>query len=340
LDGRLGLEQAGIHDRSGRWRIGPISLDLPLKLRFPEGTADKAAPPKPGRLAIEEIRTQTGAVPKIAVPVVLWNNSLRFPEPIRITLFGGKAMIEDLAWRDVVAAPKDLSFSLVLSELALLDLTESLGWYRFGGTLSGSIPQVRWTGDSLRSDGTIVLNLFGGRAVVRGMAMERPFSPLRSIAMDAVIEGLDLEQASETFEFGRISGALSGTIDGLVLTQGQPAAFSADIHTIERPGIDQWISVEALNKITVLSSGNEAGAVYGGIAGFFDFFRYSKLGFKASLKNDKLMLRGIETRNGQEYLVVGTVLPPTVNIVSHTQEIGFSELMSRLKRIQRTGNSD
>ncbi|TMA06714.1 MAG: hypothetical protein E6J89_17535 [Deltaproteobacteria bacterium] len=123
------------------------------------------------------------------------------------------------------------------------------------------------------------------------------------------------------------------------MTQGQPAEFRADIRSVDKPGVSQWISVEALNKITVLSSGNEAGFIYGGIAEFFDFFRYSKLGFKASLKNDKLILRGIESRNEQEYLVVGTLLPPTVNIVSYTQEIDFSELLRRLERVQKTGSS-
>jgi hypothetical protein len=83
-----------------------------------------------------------------------------------------------------------------------------------------------------------------------------------------------------------------------------------------------------------LSSGQNAGALYGGLAGFFDSFRYSKLGFKAHLKNDRLTLRGVETRGEQEYLVVGSFLPPTVNIVSHTQVIGFSELLRRLERIQ------
>jgi hypothetical protein len=33
-------------------------------------------------------------------------------------------------------------------------------------------------------------------------------------------------------------------------------------------------------------------------------------------------------------LVVGSFLPPTVNIVSHTQEIAFSELLRRLQRIK------
>ena len=53
----------------------------------------------------------------------------------------------------------------------------------------------------------------------------------------------------------------------------------------------------------------------------------------ASLKNDRLTLRGVESRDGKEFLVVGSLLPPTVNIISHTQEIGFSELMRRLERV-------
>ena len=340
VEGKLRLERGEIKERSGEWRIGPVALDLPLRLRFPEASKEKPGELPPiGRLAIDEIKSPSTTIPKISVPLVFWNNSLRFPQPIRISLFGGAGVIEDLAWKDFIGAPADLSLSLGLDGLRLLDLTESLGWYRFGGTLSGSIPQVHLAGDSLRSDGAVTLNVFGGRATIRGMEIEQPLSPARSIKMNARLEGLDLEQASETFEFGRISGALSGTVEDLVITQGQPAEFRADIQTVEKPGVSQWISVEALNKITVLSSGNEAGSIYGGLAGFFDFFRYSKLGFKASLKNDKLILRGIETKSGQDYLVVGTLLPPTVNIVSRTQEIGFSELLRRLERVQKSGSA-
>ena len=336
VEGKLRLEQGEIQERSGRWRVGPVALDLPLRLRFPQAPkGDSGEPPPIGKLSIHEVKTKSSTIPEISTSLVLWNNSLRFPEAIRISLFGGSCRIEKLAWKDVVGAPSDLSFSLELNDLRLLDLTEALGWYRFGGTLSGSIPEVHWVGDSLRSDGAVTLSMFGGRVAIRGMEVERPLSPVRSVKMTARLEGLDLEQASATFEFGRVSGVLAGTIEDLVITHGQPAEFRADIQTVDKAGVSQWISVEALNKITVLSSGNEAGFIYGGIAGFFDFFRYSKLGFKAALKNDKMILRGIETRNGQEYLVVGTWLPPTVNIVSHTQEIGFSELLRRLERVQK-----
>ena len=340
VEGDLRLQQSEIQERSGRWRIGPVALDLPVKLRFPRALEEKAvAAPPAGKLSIREVQTASATISGISTTVVLWNNALRFPQPIRIALFGGYSLMEGLAWKDVVGAPRDLSFSLTLNNLKLLELTEALGWHRFGGALSGSIPDVHWVGNSLRSDGTITLNMFGGRVAIRGMEIENPLSPLQAIRMDARLEGLDLEQASDTFAFGRISGVVAGAIEDLVITQGQPAQFKGDIQTVETPGVSRWISVEALNKITVLSSGNEAGSIYGGLAGFFDSFRYSKLGFKAALKNDKLVLRGIESRDGIEYLVVGSWLPPTVNISSHTQEIGFSELMRRLERIKKNGDS-
>ena len=182
----------------------------------------------------------------------------------------------------------------------------------------------------------MTLNAFGGTISVRGMEIEQPLSPGRSIKMAVKLDGLNLEQASETFQFGHISGVLAGAIDGLVLSQGQAAAFNADLHTVEKSGVGQRISVEALNNLTVISSGNDGGSVFGGIASLFDSFRYSKLGFKVALKNDTLLLRGVEASEGKEYLVVGSWLPPTVNIISYTQEISFSELLRRLERIQKT----
>jgi hypothetical protein len=215
-------------------------------------------------------------------------------------------------------------------------LTEALGWYRFGGTLTGSIPKIEWSGESLRSQGQIQVDVFGGRVQISQLEMENPFSFVPSIKLDARFQDIQLEQLSKTFAFGRISGILEGTVSDLVVANKQPSQFRADIHSVEKGGFSQRISVEALNKITVLSSGNDAGALYGGIAGLFDNFRYSKLGFRAALKNDKLTLRGVESRDSQEYLVVGTFIPPSVNVISHTQEIAFSELVRRLERIQQS----
>ena len=57
------------------------------------------------------------------------------------------------------------------------------------------------------------------------------------------------------------------------------------------------------------------------------------MGFRCHLENDQFTLDGVEKHDGAEYLVVGTTLPPRVNVVSHTRVISFSELVQRLSRV-------
>jgi hypothetical protein len=336
-EGTLELRNAEIRTKSESSQWGPIELTLPFRVQIPGGISELAAANLPtGNLAIQRAHIGTEPIGSIKTSVSLWNNRLQFRKPIIVPIYGGTIELSNLAWKDVIRDPRLVSFSVQIKDLQLQRVTENLGWYRFGGTLAGSIPQAEWAEDSLRSRGEIRINVFGGRVRIGTLEVEQLFSSIPSVKLDASFQNIHLDQASETFAFGRVSGILEGTLNDLVITAGEPSQFRADLHTVDKPGSSQWISVEALNKITVLSSGNEAGALYAGLGGFFENFRYSKMGFKAVLKNDKLTLRGIESEAGKEYLVVGTLLPPTVNIISHTQEIGFSELLRRLERIKET----
>jgi hypothetical protein len=337
LEGRLEVRGGNLGITSSQWHVGPINLALPFYVQWPTASSEQDVKSVPnGTLAIDSLRLGSETVPAFKIPISLRNNRLRLNQPIRLAVYGGTIEIRSLFWRDLIKDPQAFSLSVETKDLQLQKLTEAFGWYRFGGTLSGSIPKMELTDDVLRSQGQIQIEVFGGRVQIYKMEIENPFSSLPAIKLDARFQNINLEQASETFEFGRISGILEGTISDLVITNGQPAQLRADVHTVERPGSSQWISVEALNKITVLSSGEDGSLVYGGIAGLFDNFRYSKMGFKASLQNDKLTLRGIESRDGKEFLVVGSLLPPTVNVISHTQQIGFRDLLKRLEQIRQS----
>ncbi len=320
---------------SDKWQIGSLEMTLPFSLSYPHSAADeKVTISRTGNLTIQEVKLGSTTMPPIEAAFTFRNNSVKFLHPIHIPIYGGSVTIKDLAWRDIVEAPKNISFSLEVEDIRLQEFTKALDWYRFGGTISGSIPQIQWADGTVRSRGEIKVAVFGGQLIVKEMEVANAFSSLPSIKLDARLEEINLEQASETFKFGRLSGILQGAVEDLVITHGQPAEFRAKLESIPRDGVGQWISVEALKEITILSSGSEAGSVYGGLAGFFDYFRYKKLGFKATLKNDRLTLRGIESKEGQEYLVVGSFFPPRVNVISHSQEIGFSELMRRFKQVR------
>jgi hypothetical protein len=331
--GELSLKTGELRSRSEGWHVGPLTLQLPFDIGRAESKETPKDPPPVGALVIERARFGNQSLAPIRVSLSLSRNALTFHQPVRAALFGGEVIVRDLSWPDVISDPKRLSFSLETKKLELTELTEALAWPRFSGTLTGSIPEVQSTADLLKTNGGLQAELFGGRITMNRLEIENPFSSLAAIRLNADLTNIQLEQLSKTFAFGHISGILAGTIDDLVVVDRQPAQFRADLYSVDRGG-EQRISVEALDKITVLSSGQNAGALYGGLAGFFDSFRYSKLGFKAQLKNDRLTLRGVETRGDQEYLVVGSFLPPTVNIVSHTQVIAFSELLRRLERVK------
>ena len=331
-EGRMTLQGGELRRGPNEWEIGPLALTLPFQVSYPEKSNSVNRTP-PGILSIRGGRFGSRSLEPITSALSLSNNTLIFHQPVRLVIFGGTVEINNLAWSDVVNDPKAMSFALDLRLLQLQELTDALGWPRFSGTLSGAIPQIRSTGDTLRSEGQVHADLFGGQLQIDQMEIENMFSTVPSLKLAARFQNIRLEQVSDTFAFGKISGILEGAVNDLVITEGQPARFQAQVETVDRPESSQWISVEALNKITILSSGQDSNVLYGGLAGLFDNFRYSKMGFRASLRNDRLTLRGVESRDGKEFLVVGTLLPPTVNIISHTQEIGFSELLRRLERI-------
>jgi hypothetical protein len=331
--GELSLEAGELRSRSNDWEVGPIALNLPFLISWADANNTAREPARTGTFTIEKMRFGKTTVGRTSATLSLFNNELRFHQALRATIFDGELIVGNLLWPNVIGHPKQLSFSLDTKRLQLQEMTRALGWPSFSGTLTGSIPEVQSSDTTLRTKGEIQAELFGGRVRMSRLEIENPFSTLAAIRLDANLTNIELEQLSKTFAFGRISGILEGTVGDLIITDGQPAQFGADLHSVDRGG-EQRISVEALNKITVLSSGQSAGALYGGLAGFFDSFRYSKLGFKAILRNDRLTLRGVETRGNEEYLVVGSFLPPTVNIVSHTQTIAFSELVRRLERIR------
>jgi hypothetical protein len=162
------------------------------------------------------------------------------------------------------------------------------------------------------------------------------FSPVPALELDARFEDISLGALTAAVEVGRVSGVVAGTVDDLVIVRGQPVSMKVRVATTRKSGVKQTISVKALDQISILG-GSESNALSRGIIGLFDRYRYEKMGFTSSLENDRFILHGIERTGGKDLLVVGSLLPPTVNVVSHSQVIAFSEMVRRLSRVRESG---
>src|SRR5262245_13729236 len=185
LEGELRLRNGEIRPKADNWRVEDIELSLPFRVRYPAAPPEEAPADVPaGTLAIGSAHFGAESIPAIRTSLSLWNNTLRFHQPIRVPLYGGALEISRLSWKDLIDAPQAVSLSLDAKNLQLLRLTDALGWHRFGGTLSGSIPTIEWSGESLRSQGQIRVDVFGGRVEIGQLAVENPFSSLPAIRLD------------------------------------------------------------------------------------------------------------------------------------------------------------
>jgi hypothetical protein len=335
--GELKLDKLDLGSKSGGWSLSPFDLVLPFRLGSQKAESTSTVVPR-GKLSIGGGSWGESRIAPFAAVPYLWNNRFGFQGPIRTSLFDGSLQLAEFRGENIFKFSDGFSFSGNAEGINLRSLSGALGWPLLPGKVTAQIPVVQWTGDTISTNGELTISIFGGMLRISNLAVANSLTPVPSLRMDARIEGIDLSQASETLAFGKVSGILEGSIRELVIAGGQPSHFIADIRTSPRSGMRQRIDVEALNKLSILGSGGALGVLNTGIYRLFQHYRYQKIGFKGRLENDRLILQGVETRDGKEYLVVGTFLPPTVNVVSHTQEVSFNELLRRLERVKSSGS--
>ncbi len=331
-DMNLQSEAAGIG-------LSGFELRLPVDIA-PDKTAAVHVPRRTGSLRLSNLVWKALETGPVELFPALQQDVLAFRGDVALPLFGGRAVFKEIVYRDLFNPERRLGLSVDIQAFDLSKMSVALGLPRFQGTLSGTIPTVTFAGRQLRTTGAIVLTLFGGEATIEGISIHNVFSPVASMEATVALREIDLGRLTDTFEFGHISGILEGYVRDLVISNGQPESFRAHLGTVERKGVPQRISVEALEKISILGSGASPSIFGRGVYRLFKEYRYAKLGFSGRLRNDNFTLRGIVREGDLEYLVRGGVLPPKVNVINYTQEISFREMVKRLKRVQLAGEAE
>ncbi len=291
----------------------------------------------PGSLRIGEVSWAGIEVRGLAARPIIRKNTLNFDGDVVVPLFGGTVSLGDIVYSDLLGPSPELSLYMDVEGLDLKEASAALGLPPFEGEVSGSIPGIKLAGGELTTDGEIRLRIFGGEVTLTHMAVGEVFSPVPSFRTNLEIKDLDLGALTGAFEFGTITGILEGSVRDLVVVRGQPESFFIDIKTVQRRGVPQRISTKALENVSILGTGAAASVLNRGIYRLFDEYRYSKMGFQAQLKNDELILLGIETQGDKGYIIKGAKFPPKVDVVSHTERISFREMMRRLERVGFSG---
>ncbi len=132
---------------------------------------------------------------------------------------------------------------------------------------------------------------------------------------------------TSVFDFGRITGRLDGTIDGLRLVNWKPVAFKASLHTTGDGG---KISQRAVNNLTALGGGGMISGLQGIVLKLFDTFGYRHIGISCQLKGSVCHMSGLKPVGGGYLIVEGRGLPH-LSVIGHQHEVSWPTLIARLK---------
>jgi len=336
LAGTLRLRSGDLRRGAEPPLLSGLDIDLPIAYSLGAANPGLSRPSdakKWGRLSLKKLRLAGQDLGPLEMPAVLVPNHLYLGGAIDASLFGAKLSLR----RIQVDEPLSPSFRInMAAQLDGLDLARVAGESpMLTGHLGGLLDPVAIGRERMTADGELTGDLFGGRLDVRHVTVERPFSAGREIGADLNVSLIDLERFSEALGVGRITGRLSGSIEGLRVAYGQPVAFHLKMESVPTKGVSQSVSLKAVNSISLVSTGSALSGLGASLmATFFKEFPYEKIGFESGLKNDVFTVRGIIHEDGVEYLVKRRLLGG-INVINRNPDnrIGFSDMVERAKRV-------
>ena len=328
VDGELGaLEIAGLS--------GEIHWDALVRGRDDAGVA----PVSPSHL-----RWQGGALYGLSfgasrLSFTTSQRSFRLSEPTSIPLLDGALQIDSLRVRNAGEPNMAFLIDAVVQPISVPELCRAFGWPEFGGRVGGAITNLRMREGVVTLGTTLQAQVFDGTVTVKDLRLEQPFGRWPRFYSNIALDNLDLELLTSAFSFGRITGRLSGSIEGLELFAWSPVAFDAKLFTTPGDRSRQRISQRAVENIGSIGGGGAGvtAALSSGFLRFFDDFNYARLGISCKLENEVCLMGGVgPAPNGGYYLVQGRGLP-RIDVIGNANRVDWPRLVQQLIAATESG---
>jgi hypothetical protein len=266
------------------------------------------------------------------LPFATTGRHFRLLEPVVLPIFDGGLAIETLRVRHAGTAEMYVRFDAEIRPIGVAQLSRAFGWPEFQGTLAGTIPGLQLRQGVVTLDGKLEATVFDGRVAVGDLSLTDPLGKFPRMHATIGIANLDLAMVTQTFEFGMITGRLSGYVSDLETFGWMPEAFDAFLFTPPDDTSKHRISQRAVTNLSSIgggSGGSVAAALQGGFLKFFDDFGYKRLGLSCRLANDICLMGGVEKAGSGYYIVKGAGLP-RIDVIGSQTRVAWTTLVRQL----------
>jgi hypothetical protein len=263
----------------------------------------------------------------------------RLLEATRLPLLDGVLELDSFRVRNAGLPTVAFMVDAQIQPISVQRLSKAFGWPEFGGSIGGPISKLRMREGVITLGAALRAQVFNGEVAISELRLEQPFGNWPRFAANIALDNLDLEPITSAFEFGRITGRISGAINGLRLFNWQPVAFTADLHTPVGDRSRHRISQRAVENIGSIGGGG-AGitqALSSGLLRYFEDFNYDRLGISCRLENDICHMDGVAAApHGGYYLVKGKGLP-RIDVIGDARRVDWPRLLRQLIAITQSG---
>ncbi len=346
IDGKI-LVSGGNIGSKGYGQLHDLEVSMPLAGLTWDDKADKFQVSSQAAPVILKFGSITGPYlhAKAQTMPVNWGaESLSIPTMIDVVAIGCPIKIGNfIIYHPLLAAQRRADLQLEvkpaplenqLSELPvsakIIELINDIRHHLQAGlTLS-------FAGNQLEVRGKVRFPLFSGRVGIENIQVRRLFSSSRVIALDMKARKLNLQEVTALMQAGSATGIIDINLKNLEFSYGQPSKFDLEIKSVKTSDVPQKISVEAIENLSLISSGSNAshGLLNVGINRFFSHYRYGKIGLYCRLRDDAFQLRGLIHQGGREYVVKRGFLTG-VDVINYNPDnrISFRDMQERVLRI-------
>ncbi len=262
------------------------------------------------------------------------DDALMLNKPVNVPLLDGSINIESFRVNQPGKTDQTATIDISLTPVSMSKLSTTLGWPEMNGNLAGYAPNVIYKKGDIEIGGALLVRGFGGTTTIHNLYAEDIFSITPKLSADVKLTNLDLKSLTETFSFGEITGRMNGRIDDMQFVSWAPVQFDAWFGTPENDKSRHRISQTAVDNLTQVGNG-APNVLSKSFLRFFDSFGYDKLGLGCMLKNNTCKMRGVDGSGNGFYIVKGKGIP-RIDIVGFTDEVSWSVLTARLKRVIKT----
>ncbi len=259
-------------------------------------------------------------------------NTVSLLEKVRLPFLEGQIVINQFNWQWEEQQEPKVYFEGNLSNVSLEQLSRELDWTPLSGTISGKIPGVEYRDNTLKLGGELMIQVFDGIVKIKDLALSGLFTDFPTLDGEIEIDNLDLDQLTSKFEFGGITGRLSGFVKNMTLENWKPVTFYAWLGTPDHDDSRHRISQKAVKNIASIGGGGATDFLSRTVLSLFENFGYDKIGMGCYLHNGICQLMGLEATPTGYAIIKGGGLP-RIDVIGYNPQIDWDTLVERLKRI-------